>query len=92
MSLEHKSPRSRLTITHHSLRNRLTLTSHRWPPEQVEIVFSGKRWRFDLPAVARLIRIGLTSEGHEMLALVADAYQISVADLMRLALEGEAAR
>lgn len=58
-------------------------------PTRIEIHYAGKRWRFDLAAVARLLRIGLTPAGYEMLALVADAYHTNVAELMERALESE---
>lgn len=55
----------------------------------IEIHYCGKRWIFTLPAVARLLRIGLTPEAYAMLGLVADAYRCTVPELMRRAVESE---
>lgn len=58
------------------------------PPILSEIVRAGRVYHWTLPAIAALLRQGLTTRDYEALALVADQYGFSVAELMRLALEG----
>lgn len=68
-----------------------TLSSRRYPPKPVEIVYAGKRWVVTLDSVAHLLRIGLTDQSYEMLALVADAWGLSIPQVMQWAVESEVA-
>jgi hypothetical protein len=57
------------------------------PPISSEIVRLGRVQIWTLPTIAALLRDGLTIADYEVLALVADQHRMSVAHLMRLALE-----
>jgi hypothetical protein len=58
------------------------------PSIQSEIVWLGRSSIVGLPAIAALLHQGLTPHDYTTLALVADQYSLTVAELMRLALEG----
>jgi hypothetical protein len=53
-----------------------------------EIVRAGRVQVWTLPAIAALLARGLTPTDYEVLALVADQYRMTVAQLCALALEG----
>jgi hypothetical protein len=60
------------------------------PP--VEIHYKGRITRMTLPHIHRMLRRGLRPIDYTMLALSADAHRITVADLMRQALESAGVR
>jgi hypothetical protein len=59
------------------------------PPISSEIVWLGRARIWTLPAIAALVRNGLTPHDCETLALVAHGHGLTVAALMALALEAE---
>lgn len=57
------------------------------PPIISQIVRAGRVEVWTLPAIAALVKQGLTTEDYTALALTADEHHMTIAQLMRRALE-----
>lgn len=61
------------------------------PTPPIEIIYASRRWRISLASVRAILRDGLTPLYCEFLALTADAWRLTVPELMELAMAMEVA-